>query len=197
MMDLHAKDRLSLINILFFIFLLLSSLRLQAAQPDFGAEHYILQSDLIVEGVVVGKERVPAKEIPEYMHTTSTSINVKFKAAQAVKLQVLKCFKGGLTENQIITIFTHLGPSEDVLELKEQKRYLLFLKKHVFKTGYVLVDLGKASWRIFDYNGLEKLQTWRQGETLRSVDSYQDYSAFISTLVERIGLSAEQGADIK
>jgi len=155
----------------------------QAAE-DVSLDEFLQSADLVVEGVVLTQLARSEREIPGYI--SGNSVKLKFGSVQDSIVQILRPYKGEAAPDQNIHVFSYPQLKIDVSNLKLNKQYILFLKKHPFKNGYYIVEYGKGAWQIFSYNGKTKLKSWDQYPALRSEDAYLDYESFRLKLEQKM-----------
>ncbi|MGE0269539.1 MAG: hypothetical protein AB7S78_13905 [Candidatus Omnitrophota bacterium] len=146
------------------------------------------EADLIVEGTVKEIYGDAQRKVQGYVGQPESPILLKFGKTIVAGFTAEKVHKGFLKEPQSITIFSDDQSSGKSDQFSTNKKYLLFLKRHKFKDGYVVMDRGHCEWIVFDYNGILKVKSWSQLPLYRPIDQYMDYSE----LIQRIETSLVQ-----
>ncbi len=152
---------------------------LQANNNNLG--ELISEADLIVEGNVVGFFDDYLKKTPGQVGQSEESIVFKFSPKTMVSIDIQHIFKGHPSSKTIILVTTR-NDVQDLKSLSLKKNYILFLKKHKKKGLYYMMNEGQSQWRVFDYDGQQKVKAWHQLNQLQESSAYQDYSSFIDDL---------------
>lgn len=140
------------------------------------------EADLIVEGNVVGLYGEAERKVQGYVGQPESPIILKFGKMNVAEFITDKVHKGLLKDQQSIRIFAGNDASGKPYQFSTNSKYLLFLKRHQFKDGYVVMDNGHCEWVVFDYNGVLKVKTWSQLPLYRPIEQYMDYAELINRI---------------
>src|SRR3989338_3471260 len=149
-------------------------------------DQHIRMADVIVEGIILGKDQSSLKAFPGHIGHQQTPVIFNLRKEEKYVFKVNRVFKGVVTESADLAIFD-IGRSEsNSTRLVKGKTYILFLQKDKLSSGYVVADEGHAEYRVFDIDGVQKIKSWEQVPRLREAADYTDYESFVETLNERI-----------
>lgn len=178
-------NRILIVTLGAFFTVILLSFPIQKAESvnnDRSFSFLVEEADLIVEGTIVDLYGDAERKVQGYVGQPESQIILKFGQTNVAEFIADKVHKGLLKDQQTIKIFSGQDTSGKPYQFSSNSKYLLFLKRHQFKDGYVVMDKGQCEWIIFDYNGILKVKNWSQLPLYRPVDQYLDYSELISRI---------------
>jgi len=181
----NQMNRILMFTLGVFFTVILVSFPIQKAESvnnDRSFSFLVEEADLIVEGTVVDLYGDAERKVQGYVGQPESQIILKFGQTNVAEFIADKVHKGLQKDQQTIKIFSGLDTSGKPYQFSSNSKYLLFLKRHKFKDGYVVMDNGQCEWIIFDYNGILKVKNWSQLPLYRPVDQYLDYSELISRI---------------
>ncbi len=165
--------------------ILLLSAQISPAQAtaisDFDMAKLTDEADLIIEGKTLDESARDDRRLPIYVDNSKQSITVGYGTVNLTEFLVEKTYKG-LNPKDQVTIFSYPKIDRAIVKLKPNRKYVLFLKKHPNKNGYMILNSGRGQWMVFEHNSTKKVKAWNQTLTLRHSDTYQDYHDMIQQL---------------
>jgi hypothetical protein len=168
-----------------FILIFLGIIFITPLEANNNLAELISEADIIVEGNVVGIFDDYLKKTPGQVGQSEESIVFKFSPKTMVSVDIQHIFKGHPSSKTIILVSTR-NDVQDLKSLSLRKSYILFLKKHKKKGLYYMLNEGQSQWRVFDYDGKEKVKAWHQTNELKASSAYQNYSNFVNELTAEI-----------
>lgn len=173
-----------------FLIIMLWFMPISVAQADAGSDiplaRLARQADMIVEGSVEGLRPDADHNIPGYIGESKNTVSLTVGARAVVSFQPEKIYKGRLPDGAVLKIISTPASAEAFAEIADHNRYILFLKKARGRDGYIILENGKGQFRIFDYNGVERIKTWFQLPHYRKPESYLTYQEFRQSLEELV-----------
>ena len=84
-------------------------------------------------------------------------------------------------KEQAIVVYSHSDFDCDVSALQQNRKYVLFLKRH--ENGFVDTNYGRGQWTIVEDNGKKRIKSWRM---YKPTDKGLDYAEFIAKLKDAV-----------
>ena len=166
-----------------------SGMNASAFQDEPGFHDLIQEAQYIMEGTVIESTRSAKRDIQTYVRN-GDSFYARVGDAYTVKFKVNEVYKGKVKTNEEVLLYIPRWMEMTKKNLIVNGRYILFLKKHPTRPEYILVDPARASWRVFDYNGIRKVKALNELSVLRQSNDYLDSDDFHWILKEEIRKTA-------
>lgn len=138
----------------------------------------VRQADLIVEGSVETIRPDADHNIPGYIGEAKNNVTLTVGQHRVLLLKPDQIYKGRLPSSTAVKIISTPATAEAFGEITATGRYILFLKKARGDEGFIITENGKGQFRVFDYNGVERVKTWFQRPQFRQPDAYRTYEEF-------------------
>jgi len=150
-----------------------------ASGSDYELVKIIRGSSVVVEGIVTDQSQSVDKDIPGHVGQTDSSVIIGWGNSIVSYFTPTRILKGYLKPNTAIKVHSRDYGTNDTRTLRKGREYILVLKPHRFKSGYIIADDEKAEWMIFNYGNERKLKSWYQDSSYRQQKDYLNYNDFI------------------
>lgn len=148
---------------------------------DMNIEELVEESDVIVEGWSQPNVDRADRNIPVYVADHKQAITVGHGSVKQTTFKIVRSYKGSFKQLSI-PVYSYPKIEKKSVSLIPKRKYILFLKKHPHKNGYIILNSGRAQWMVFNYNGKLKVKAWNQAVSYRETNTYQDYHDIVSQL---------------